>query len=181
VIERRAQVRVALWVLLHLAACLALTVLLVLLPLLLKLASSGAARSGELAAGREYVFLEAPLAAAVAAMLFVVVVNSFALTNRVFGPLVRLKRVLRRWREEGKWPAALSVRRADFHAELFEEVAGAAAAIRGDVAAARERVRSAGESARSVGDRLGPGEDGEAVRAVAEECSEALKRLERWT
>jgi len=179
VIERGAQARVALWVFLHLAACLAIVLLLVLLPTLLRFVRGGGLER-ELAASREFVFLDGPLAAAIAAMLVAVVVNSFALTNRIFGPLVRLKRVLRRWREEGAWPTALHVRRRDFHAELFEEVGAAVAAVGGDVAAAHERVHRAGERARSIGARLGPGEDGDGVRAIAEECRQALELLERW-
>ena len=179
VIERGAQTRVALWVFSHLAACLALAIFLVLLPTLLRLARGGSP-AGELAASREFVFLEGPLAAALAAMLALVVVNSFALTNRIFGPLVRLKRVLRRWREEGVWPATLHVRRGDFHAGLFEEIDAAATRVGGDLAAASERVRRAGERARSIAAGLGPGAAAEEVRAVAEDCRQALERLERW-
>lgn len=180
VIERRAQVRVAVWVVLHLAVCIALTLLIVLLPTLLR--HFGAARlpGQELAASREFVFLEGPLAAAIAAMFVVVIVDSFALTNHIFGPLARLKLVLRRWREQGVWPPLLHVRRSDFHAELFAEVDAAATAVGGDVAAARERVRSAGDRARSLAAHLGPGEAGDGVRAIAEECRQALERLERW-
>lgn len=181
VIERGAQSRVALWVVLHLGVCLALTLLLVLLPTLLRFFRGGGELPRALEASREFVFLDGPLAAALAAMLVAVVVNSFTLTHRIFGPLVRLKRVLRRWREEGTWPAAFHVRRRDFHAELFEEVGAAVAAVSGDVAAAREKVRRAGDRARSIGARLGPGEDGDGVRAIAEECRQALDRLERWS
>ena len=150
-----------------------------LLPTILRQVRGGAA-AGELAVRREFVFLDGPLLAAVAALLAAVVLNSFTLTHRIFGPLVRLRRVLRRWREEGSWPPALHVRRRDFHAELFEELDTAVAAVGGDVAEASERVRRAGELARGVAARLGPGEEGERLRAIAEECRLALVRLERW-
>ena len=179
VIERGAQRRVAFWIVLHVSACLALTLLLVLVPTLLRFVRGGALER-EIAASREFVFLDGPLAAAIVAMLFAVAVNSFALTNRIFGPLVRLKRVLRRWREQGAWPQGLHVRRHDFHAELFEEVGAAVEAVRGDVAKAREQVLRAGERARIIGARLGPGDDGEGVRAIAGECRQALELLERW-
>jgi len=147
---------------------------------LLRFARGGNALGRQLAASREFVFLDAPLAAALVAMLVAVVVSSYALTNRIFGPLVRLKRVLRRWRDEGAWPPGLHVRQRDFHAELFEEVGAAVAAVGADVAAARERMRRVEDQARRIGARLGPGEDGDGVRAIAEECRQALARLEHW-
>jgi len=180
VIERRAQVRVALWVLLHLAACLALTLLLVLLPTLLRFFSGELPLERQLEAGREHLYLGGPVAGAVVAMLVVVVLNSIALTNRIFGPLARLKRVLRRWRDEGAWPPAVRVRKRDFHAELFEEVSAAVAAVGADVAAARDHLQRAEERARGLGARLGPGDDREGASAIAEECRQAQQLLERW-
>ncbi len=178
-VESGAQSRILLWVLLHLAASLALTLLLVLLPTLLRLREGGLAAGGQLEAGREQVFFGWPLAAAVAVLLVVAAVNTVALTNRIFGPAARLRRVVRRWREEGAWPQSLVVRRRDFHGELLEEVDAAVEAAREDADAASGRLRAAASRARGLATRLGTCGDADSARVVADDCDAALKHLER--
>lgn len=177
VVDRRAQTRIAVWIVLHVAACLALVLLLALLPTLLRLAQG---RADELAGSREHLFLEAPLTAVVAVLLVVVTINSFVLTNRIFGPLARLRLVLRRWRAERVWPQAVGVRRHDFHAGLFEDVSEVLAEVGKDVEAARDQLRAVDGMAQDLEARLGLAEEGERVRAIAAACSRAREHLERW-
>ena len=112
-------------------------------------------------------------------MLLVVALNSLSLTNRVFGPLVRLRRVLRLWREGEAWPPQLRVRPRDFHAPLFEDFNATAAALRAELEEARVRLRGAEERARELAHRLEAGPEADEARLVEGDCREALVRLAR--
>lgn len=178
--EKSTQIHVVLLFLLHLVIYTVLTVAVILLPSALRLVTDGFTLEEQYAASREFLFIDARVVPILMLMPLIGAVHFLFITHRSFGPLVRLKRVLREWRERGAWPPALHVRRHDFNGPLFDEFSRSAAALGEDVAATREHLRRAGERARALAAAPGSGNPGAGAQAIAEECRLALERLDRW-
>lgn len=178
--EREAQIRIVLWFLLHLLVYTTLTLALILLPSLLRLTTEGFSLEEQFAASRDFLFIDTRIVPIMLAMSLLGVVHFLFLTHRMFGPLVRLRGALRRWREQGVLPAPMHVRRHDFHGQLFEEFSHSTTALGEDLSAARELVRLAAGQARLLAPPPGPGEPATGAQAVAEQCRLALERLDRW-
>lgn len=177
--EREAQIRIISWFLLHLLLYTLLALAVILLPSVLRFTVEGFTLEEKFAASQEFLLLDVRVVPVLLVMSVAGAVHFLFLTHRIFGPLVRLRAALRRWRE-GTWPAAMHVRRRDFHGPLFEEFSQSATALGDDVTAARELVRRAAERARALATPEGPANTPEAARAIAEECRLALERLDRW-
>lgn len=178
--ERGSQLQVILWFLLHLLIYTVLTLGIIMLPSALRLVTDGFTLEEQYAASQDFLFLDLRVVPILLTVPLLGVVHFVFITHRIFGPLVRLKRVLRQWREQGAWPATMRVRRGDFHAVLFDEFSQSAAALGADVAAARELVRRAADRARALATPAGSADIDAGARAVAEECRLALERLDRW-
>jgi hypothetical protein len=118
---------------------------------------------------------------ALAALLTVAAAVHFVtVTHRVFGPLVRMRKGLRRWRENRVWPPLLYVRRHDFHRTLFEEFNRTSGELALEVAEVREGLRSVADRLRLLpAAAADPNLTGELRRAEAD-CQRLLERLDRW-
>ena len=177
--EKGAQIQVISWFFIHLFIYILLTLTVILLPSVLRLTTEGIALEEQFAASQEFLLLDLRVVPVLLAMTLLGGVHLLFLTHRIFGPLVRLRGALRRWRD-GNWPPAMHVRRHDFHGPLFDEFSLSASALGEDVAAARELVGRAAERAQSLATPAGAEKPGQAAQAVVEDCRLALERLDRW-
>ena len=177
--ERSAQFKVIRGFLLHALLYTVLTLVIIMLPSVLRLTVDGFTLEEQFAASREFLLFDVRVVPVLLVMLVMGSVHFLFLTHRIFGPLVRLRGTQRRWRE-GAWPRAMKVRRSDFHAALFDEFSQSTTALGADVAAARELVRQAAVQARSLAAPGGAQESGQIALAIAEDCRLALERLDRW-
>jgi len=177
--EPGAQAQIIVWFLLHLVVYVLLTLAVILLPSILRLTTEGFSLEDQFAASQEFLLLDFRVVPVLLAMSLVGAVHFLYLSHRIFGPLVRLRGALHRWRE-GAWPPAMHVRRHDYHGPLFDEFSLSVTALGEDLAAARELVRRAAERARSLAPPSGVANPGEDAQAIADECRLALERLDRW-
>jgi hypothetical protein len=101
------------------------------------------------------------------------------ITHRIFGPILRLKHVLRAW-GKGTWPTASRSREKDYHQDLFQVLNDAADEIGGDL----ERVWQLLDESLAEMARLGGGEiSGESLaslKAAEEKCRKALAVLGKY-
>lgn len=180
--EKGAQFRIISWFLIHLLIYTTLTIAAIMLPSVLHLAVGGFSLEEQFAAGQEFLLFDLRVVPVLLVMALVGAVHFLFITHRIFGPLVRLRGALRRWREQGIYPGAMHVRRHDFHGLLFDEFSLSATALSEDLVAARELVGHAAARAESLAQAQspGPGNPGEEAQAIAGACRRALERLDRW-
>ncbi len=138
VVSRGAQLRLAADMLLHVAVFAALIGVIVYVDPLTTLFSSIPA-SEHRAAVEKLIELNASSWPLFLIAFIVMVFFSFIWSNRVVGPVFRLKRTLESF-SEGDFSGDVSFRKGDYHSELLPACRSLAGRVRGDVLKLRDAV-----------------------------------------
>jgi len=178
-VEPRAQLRLSLIVAAYLGAFGAVMGAVFFAPTLWALLR-GRPYEGLLAAARPAVWSDFGPVAIALLLVCAAGAHFVTFTHRVFGPLVRLRKSLHRWREDHVWPPMLYVRRRDFHQRLFEAFNQASGELALDVSGVREGLRSIADRLRLLPASADPRLAAE-VRRAEQDCRHLLERLDRWT
>jgi len=180
IVERGTQLMLVLRVVLYLVVMTVIALGIMLYPSASRLTVGAGSLEDLSAASREFLFLDLKVVPVFLAVMVAVAVHFLFVTNRIFGPLWRLTREMRRWREERVWPPAMRLRRRDFHGGLFAEFNGATEVLGQDLAAVREQLRGITAEARSLARQVDAGPTAEGLKLIDEQCRSALERVERW-
>lgn len=179
VVEPRSQLRLSLTVAVYLGLFTVAMGAVVFAPTLWALLR-GRPYDQLLLAAKPAVWLDFGPVALAALLTLAAALHFVTVTHRVFGPLIRMRKGLRRWRENRVWPPLLYVRRHDFHRTLFEEFNRASGELALEVSEVREGLRSVADRLRLLpAAAADPALTGE-MRRAEEDCRRLLERLDRW-
>jgi hypothetical protein len=179
-IERNAQLYLSLLMLLHVVIYTISLLIFILAPSVLGFMGSDHPIEERFKASREFLLLDQRVVPAAVLVMIVMGLNFIFLTNRVFGPLYRLKKVLAGWRG-GVWPPRLSVRPKDFHRDLFSSFSDTSEQLKADLGGAAADLTRAEAGLNVVASRGDiPPETARIVTETAGKCAQALSVLKKY-
>ncbi len=179
-VEKRSQLYLSLLLVLYFLVYTLVLLTIMLAPSIITFSRGTLPLEQRFAASREFLLLDQRVVPAVLLVMLLLAVHFIFISNRIFGPLHRLRTILANWRE-GSWPQPLHVRPKDFHQELFDEVNGLADRFGGVLFPLRDHLTRALEAARNA---AGGGQTAgatERLKTVEEECRLALEQLDHFT
>jgi methyl-accepting chemotaxis protein len=175
-VEKRSQIYLSLMVTLYLVVFTIVMLAVILIPSIIRFTRSSLPIEEQFAASREFLLLDHRVVPVFIVSMLLLAVHFLFISNRIFGPLYRLRMVLSAWRS-GKWPQPFHGRTRDFHGEFFSAFNKTVEQLKADMGYSREKLRAA---LRGI-EETPPGAALPARLKEAEEnCREALKRLDQY-
>lgn len=177
--DRGPQLQISATIVLYLVIYTIVLVAISVIPSILTFTQPDLPIEEQLQASRDFLAFDRQVVPAILAVMCAVFIHFLFITHRMFGPIVRLKQVLRAW-GRGTWPAASRSRDKDFHQDLFRVLKDAADEIGGDLKGVRNLLdESLVEMANSGGGGSAEGTDA-ALKATEEKCRKALALLGKY-
>jgi hypothetical protein len=177
--DSRSQIRLALLMVMALLIYTIIMLAVILAPSVIGFMSPGSTPEEQLEASQEFLFLDKRVVPFVLLVMVLVGLHlTFFTTHRVFGPLLRFKRILGQW-GEGRWPGEFHARPKDFHGDLFDVFNRTVGVLRTEVLQAQVDLASAREvlgKARREGGQI----SGAELEAVDEACARSFQALNRF-
>jgi methyl-accepting chemotaxis protein len=141
-IDKRSQVYLAVLIVFYLVVYSLALLAVILAPSALGFTSDSVPLEQKLETSREFLLLNHRVVPAVSLIVLLLAAHFIFITHRVFGPLFRFRRVLRRW-SEGEWPQLFMARPKDFHQEVFDDFNKATASLKGDFGQVKAEISAA--------------------------------------
>ena len=177
--DKGPQLQLSATIVLYLVIYTILLVAFISLPSILTFTQHDLPIEEQLKASRDFLAFDRQVIPAILVVMGAVFIHFIFITHRIFGPIVRLKQVLRAW-GKGSWPSASRSRDRDYHQDLFQVLKDTADEIGGDLSSVRQLLdESLSEMEKSAGGDL-PGESVASLKAAEDTCRKALAVLGKY-
>jgi hypothetical protein len=177
--DRGPQLQLSATIVLYLLIYTILLVAFIALPSILTFTQQDLPIEAQLQASRDFLAFDRQVVPAILVVMGAIFIHFIFITHRIFGPIVRLKQVLRAW-GGGTWPTASRSRDRDYHQELFQVLKDVADKIGGDLNSVRQLLdESLAEMARSADGGISE-ESVASLNAAEEKCRKALAVLGKY-
>jgi hypothetical protein len=177
--DKGPQLQVSATIVLYLVIYTILLVAFSVLPSVLTFMQQDLPIEEQLRASRNFLAFDKQVIPVILVVMCTVFIHFIFITHRIFGPIVRLKQVLRAW-GRGTWPTASRSRDRDYHQELFQVLKEVADEIGGDLGSVRKLLdESLAEMARSAGGEI-PEASLASLKEAEEKCRQAIAVLGKY-
>jgi methyl-accepting chemotaxis protein len=179
-VEKQSQLYLSLTVVLYMVIYTILLIIIITTPSILKFTRQSIPLSEQFEASREFLFLDQRVVPGILVIMVVVGFHFLFITHRIFGPLLRFRKMLHSW-GEGSWPYQFKNRPKDFHGELFDTFNDTAGKLGEDVQAVQGLLGETMEIIEKTPREAIPEDSVSRLSEAADKCRKALDKIGRYT
>jgi hypothetical protein len=177
-IDKRSQIYLSLLVILYLVVFTIIIIACIMIPSILGFTRASNSIEAQYLASREFLLMDQRVVPVIIIAMVLLAGHFIFVTNRIFGPLYRLRMVLSAWRQ-GEWPRPFKGRTKDFHEEFFTSFNLTTEQLKGDLSVARHSLASSLETLAKIRADL-PAETAARLADTEQSCRTAFEKLERY-